>query len=180
MQTGVDHQLYHRWIGEEKSGINYMEIVFTKRYKINLIFSVLISFLTASIISLAVPYIFKDFYLKYNEIQGIIALTVFLTLHLFITRKYRRRKKTVNMPFPEESKQILSEMILFYQMLNDEDKYFFEKKVQIFLSEHRITGIGTDIDTKTKLLIASAAIIPVFRIDDWEYNKLEEIGRAHV
>ena len=152
-----------------------MEIVFTKRYKINLIFSVTISLLTASVIAFAVPYIIEDLYLKYNEIQGIIAVIIFLSLHLFITRRYRRRKKIINIPFPEESRQILSDMVLFYKMLNSDDKYRFEKKVQIFLSEKRITGIKTDIDDQTKLLIASAAIIPIFGIDDWEYDKLEEI-----
>jgi Mlc titration factor MtfA (ptsG expression regulator) len=152
-----------------------MEIVFTKRYKINLIFSVVISSLTASVISFAVPYIITDLYLKYNETQGIIAVITFLTLHLFITRRYRRRKHIARIPFPVSSREILDDMVLFYKMLNAEDKYYFEKRVQIFLSEKKITGIDTDIDTKTKLLVASAAIIPVFKIDDWEYDKLGEI-----
>ena len=152
-----------------------MEIVFTKRYKINLIFSVVISSLAAVVTAFAVPYIMTDLYLKYNETQGLIAAMTFLALHLFITRRYRRRKKTARMPFNEESREILEDMVLFYKMLSRDDKYYFEKRVQIFLSEKKITGIGADIDDETKLLIASAAIIPVFKIEDWEYDKLEEI-----
>jgi len=60
-------------------------------------------------------------------------------------------------------------------MLDNDDKYRFEKKVQIFLSEKKITGIETDVDNAARLLIASAAIIPVFKIEDWEYDTLGEI-----
>jgi len=60
-------------------------------------------------------------------------------------------------------------------MLGSDEKDYFEKKVQIFLGEKIITGVGTEIDDSTRLLIASAAIIPVFKIDDWEYDTLGEI-----
>ena len=152
-----------------------MEVVYTRRYKINLLFSVIISFSAASAAAFASPYLFGDILFGTVNLEGAVAASVFVLLHLFITGRYRRRKKIMSIPFPEEWREILSELVLFYRMLGDDDKHYFEKKVQIFLSEKIITGIETEIDDSTKLLIASAAIIPVFRIEDWEYDTVGEI-----
>ncbi len=152
-----------------------MEPVFTRRYKINLLFSLIISFTAALIAVYSVPFLQRGFFPGTPEIQGIAAAAVFMGLHIFITGKYRRRKKTAARPFPDEWREILSEMVLFYKMLDEDDKYYFEKRIQIFLSEKIITGIETEIDDRTRLLVASAAIIPVFKIEDWEYDTLGEI-----
>ncbi len=152
-----------------------MEVVFTRRYKINLFFSLAISLIAATFASYASPYLLKDVFSSVESYQGGIAAVVFVVFHLSLTSKYRKRKKIASAPFPAEWRDILSELVIFYRMLNADDKYIFEKKVQIFLGEKRITGIETDIDSATKILIASAAVIPVFRIEDWEYDTLGEI-----
>lgn len=152
-----------------------MEIVFTRRYKINLMFSLIVSVTAAVCAGYAVPYLQDDLLPGTADLKGIAAAAVFAALHLFFTRKYRKRKRILNTPFPEAWRGILSELVLFYRMLGEDDKYIFEKKVQIFLAEKIITGIETDADDSTKILIASAAIIPVFKIDDWEYDTLNEI-----
>jgi hypothetical protein len=153
----------------------YMEVVFTRRYKINLFFSLAVSLTMATFASYASPYLLKDFLSSVGNYQGGIAAVVFIVFHLTLTSKYRKRKKIASVPFPEEWRSILSDLVLFYRMLNSDDKYIFEKKVQIFLAEKRITGIETDVDNTVKLLVASAAIIPVFKIEDWEYDSLGEI-----
>lgn len=152
-----------------------MEAVFTRRYKINLIFSLMVSMSAASLAAYAAPYLFGNQLIGPVKIEGIAAVSVFLGLHLFITGKYRKRKKIAAVPFPEEWREILSELVVFYRMLSDDDKYSFEKKVQIFLAEKLITGVKTDVNDSTRLLIAAAAIIPVFKIEDWEYDTLGEI-----
>jgi MtfA peptidase len=152
-----------------------MEVVFTRRYKINLIFSLIIS-LTAAIFAANVAlFLLEKYYPRTKYLASIIATTVFVFLHLFITGKYRKRKKVTSIPFPGHWRRILSDLVFFYRMLSDDEKYYFEKKLQIFLAEKKITGIETDVDDSTKLLIASAAIIPVFKIEDWEYDTLGEI-----
>ncbi len=152
-----------------------MELVFTKRYKINLIFSLVISLSSAAFTAYASPYLLRNIFPGIENIGGIAAASVFVLLHLFITGKYRKRKKIVSVSFPEDWRSILSDLVLFYKLLSDDEKYCFEKKVQIFLAEKIITGIETEVDDSTKLLIASAAIIPVFKIDDWEYDTMGEI-----
>jgi MtfA peptidase len=152
-----------------------MEILYTKRYKINFIFSLIISGLTASLSGFISPFLLKNTGFVDENIYAVLAAFVFVAVHFFLTNKYRKRKKILSMPFPVEWKEILSGSVAFYRMLDDEDKFNFEKKIQIFLAEKIITGIGTDIDDRAKLLIASAAIIPVFKIEDWEYHSLEEI-----
>ncbi len=152
-----------------------MEVVFTKRYKINLLFSMVVSLSAASVAAYASPYLLKDIFPGVDNISGVAAASVFILMHLFITGKYRKRKKIVSSPFPEEWRTILSDLVFFYKMLGEDEKNYFEKKVQIFLAEKIITGIGTDVDDSTKLLIAAAAIIPVFKIEDWEYDTLGEI-----
>ena len=91
------------------------------------------------------------------------------------TRKERRRKQTVRQDFPAEWRKILHDRIGFYHTLDDEGKARFEKMVQLFLSEKRITGIETEIDDLTKMLVASSAIIPIFGFQDWEYQNLGEV-----
>lgn len=153
----------------------YMEAVFTRRYKINLVFSLIVSLSAASLTAYAFPYLFGNIFIGSVNIEGIAAASVFILLHLFITGKYRKRKKITAVPFPEEWRDILSDHVIFYRMLNSDEKYYFEKRVQIFLAEKIITGVKTEIDDRTRLLIAAAAIIPVFKIEDWEYDTLGEI-----
>jgi len=152
-----------------------MELIFTRRYKINLLFSLIISLTAAVFTGYASPYFLRKLFPGNENLSAAFAAAVFVILHLLITGKYRKRKKTVSIPFPGEWRVILSDLVFFYRMLSEDDKYYFEKKVQIFLAEKRITGIGTDVDDSTKLLVASAAVIPVFKIEDWEYDTLGEI-----
>ncbi|MFH0975751.1 MAG: M90 family metallopeptidase [Spirochaetota bacterium] len=152
-----------------------MEAVFTRRYKINLLFSLIVSIITAIVAANVVSFLLRKFFPDMENLTGVITASVFIFLHFFITRKYRKRKKIASIPFPEKWKKILSDLVFFYRTLSDDEKYYFEKKVQIFLAEKIITGIGTEVDDSTKLLIASAAIIPVFKIEDWEYDTLGEI-----
>jgi Mlc titration factor MtfA (ptsG expression regulator) len=152
-----------------------MEAVFTRRYKINLVFSLIVSLSAALLAAYAAPYLFGNQLIGPVNIEGIAAASVFVLLHLLITGKYRKRKKITAVPFPAEWSGILSDHVLFYRMLNSDEKYYFEKRVQIFLAEKIITGVKTEVDDSTRLLIAAAAIIPVFRIEDWEYDTLGEI-----
>ena len=152
-----------------------MEAVFTRRYKINLLFSLIISLSAAAAAAAASPYLLKGILPVTGNVEGAAAVAVFAALHLAITAKYRRRKKIVSVPFPADWREILSDRVLFYKMLGEDEKNYFEKRVRIFLAEKIITGVGVEADDATRLLIASAAIIPVFKIEDWEYDTLTEI-----
>ena len=99
-----------------------------------------------------------------------------LLFYRWATRKTRRRKKVLAQEFPPEWRKILMDRVGFYHTLKtDEDKTRFEKMLQLFLSEKRITGIDVVVDDVTKVLVGSSAIIPIFGFRDWEYHNLGEV-----
>ncbi len=91
------------------------------------------------------------------------------------TKKYRERKELSQTPFPEAWKKILHRYVTFYRALNEEEKARFETEIQIFIHEKGITGIKTEIDDTTRLLVAASAMIPVFGFPEWEYDNLGEV-----
>ena len=148
--------------------------IFKKREKFNHTFSIIIS----GIISLPfISLLFSDLNKNLYFTAGIILFTIilFICLYLIFTRKYRRRKKILKKPFPDNWKTILKNEVIYYQKLNDDEKNLFQKHIQIFLDEKTITGIDTDVDDKCKILVAVSAIIPIFKLPGFEYDHLREI-----
>lgn len=102
----------------------------------------------------------------------LIAVLIFLiSWNLYSKHNWRLPKE----PFPNNWKQILVKYVAFYNSLSAEEKVSFEFKVQEFLLNCRITGISTEIDDTDKLLVASSAIIPVFKFKDWRYLNIAEV-----
>ncbi|MDX5420998.1 MAG: zinc-dependent peptidase [Hymenobacteraceae bacterium] len=106
----------------------------------------------------------------------IVVTIICLIFYRWATRKKRRRRKVLAQDFPAEWRKILRDRVGFYHTLkSEEDKRRFEKMLQLFLSEKRITGIDVEVDDLTKVLVASSAIIPIFGFRDWEYHNLGEV-----
>ncbi|MHA6248106.1 M90 family metallopeptidase [Pontibacter sp. CAU 1760] len=99
-----------------------------------------------------------------------------LLFYHWATRKTRKRKKVLTQEFPATWRKILQDRVGFYHTLRtDEDKARFEKMLQLFLAEKRITGIDVVVDDVTKILVGASAIIPIFGFRDWEYQNLGEV-----
>ncbi|GAB3199534.1 Mlc titration factor MtfA (ptsG expression regulator) [Pontibacter aydingkolensis] len=99
-----------------------------------------------------------------------------LLFYRWATRKQRNRKMVLAQEFPAEWRKILTDRVGFYHTLKtDEEREHFEKMLQLFLAEKRITGIQVEVDDTTKVLVAASAIIPIFGFRDWEYQKLGEV-----
>jgi hypothetical protein len=90
-------------------------------------------------------------------------------------RRNNSRWKLPKEPFPKDWKIILKRDVSFYNSLSEEEKSKFEYKVQEFLLNCRITGIETKVDTTDKVLVASSAVIPIFKFDDWKYSTIHEV-----
>jgi hypothetical protein len=110
-----------------------------------------------------------------HNMRAFVGIAVFLFADLFFTRKYRKRKRILQSDYPPHWESILEEYVPYFRNLNKEDKEYFLRKIQIFLEEVMITGVKIEIDDLTQLLVASAAIIPVFRIPDWDYPFLTDV-----
>jgi Mlc titration factor MtfA (ptsG expression regulator) len=70
---------------------------------------------------------------------------------------------------------LLQQHIDYYQKLNDTDKARFESRIAAFLSDTNIEGVGTEITDLDRVMIASSAVIPVFRFPDWRYHNLTNV-----
>ncbi len=98
-----------------------------------------------------------------------------LAIYLFLTRKFRRRARLLQTAFPEEWREILYSRVGFYRRLDGAERRRFENDIRVFLAEKRISGIKTDVDTTTRLLVAASAVIPIFGFPEWEYDNLAEV-----
>ena len=96
-------------------------------------------------------------------------------IYWLLTSRMRRRRKIIARPFPDAWEAILQKDVDFYRSLQDSQKTRFRKMMQVFLDEVDITGVRTDIDETTRVLVAASGVIPVFGFEDWEYAGLGEV-----
>ena len=90
-------------------------------------------------------------------------------------RKRRQRQQTLARAFPEKWRNLLDHQVVFYQKLDPAERIRFEKAIQHFLYDTRITGVGTEVDDITCVLVAASAIIPIFGFPAWRYRNLQEV-----
>lgn len=107
----------------------------------------------------------------------VTVLQIFFTLLLIvliILLVFQPRRKP---PFewPEHFSDLLNDYVPFYAHLNENDKKVFEERAHKFLLAVRINGANADVEDLDRILIAAAAIIPVYYIRDWEYINLREV-----
>ena len=98
-----------------------------------------------------------------------------VAVYAWIRRTIRRRRRVVAREMPDHRRGILAERVAFYAALSEDERRRFEGMVQVFLDEVAVTGIDTDVDEVTRMLVAASAVIPVFGFTDWEYGSLGEV-----
>jgi len=90
----------------------------------------------------------------------------------FSTRKHAPAQQD---KVPGTYNAILGEKVEYYHKLSEADKAKFEKRVDEFLGEVTIEGVGTEVTDLDRVLIASSAVIPIFGFPDWKYKNLTNI-----
>ena len=88
---------------------------------------------------------------------------------------FPRRKKLKTERLPANWRNQLEHTVTFYAQLDPPEKIRFETQLQQFLTEVRITGVGTTVEDKDRLLVAASAVIPLFGFPGWQYRKLNEV-----
>ena len=96
-----------------------------------------------------------------------------LIILILLAFRMKGEKAVINMP--ENYKELLEDYVQFYRQLDEADKRLFEKRLEKFLIDVKITGVNAEIEEVDRILIAAGAIIPVFIFSDWEYINLQEI-----
>ena len=105
-----------------------------------------------------------------------VAFILLVAIGLYALYFFTRRSK----PLPgneltTDDKSLLEENVLFYTKLDEEERLQFEEDIHFFLSHTKITGVDTRLDQLDRLLVASAAVIPIFRFKKWRYYNLREV-----
>ena len=104
----------------------------------------------------------------------IITIVVFAGL-AWLWYRSRYHKSTPEEKIPGTYRAILSEKVEYYQKLDKADQAKFEKRLDEFLGDVHIEGVGTEITDIDRVLIASSAVIPIFGFPDWKYKNLTNI-----
>lgn len=94
---------------------------------------------------------------------------------VFVLLLLGSRRKVKPLPLPDNFRDILQEYVAFYQNLDSSEKERFEGRMKQFLTQVRLTGIGTEVEDMDRVLIAASAVIPLFHFPDWEYTNLREV-----
>lgn len=102
-----------------------------------------------------------------------ISLIIIIIAVIFFRKGLRKdRSKYI---VPENTQQLLTTNVAFYNKLSDADKVLFENRICDFLSNVAIRGVDVSIEDIDRVLVASGAIIPIFAFPDWRYNNLNEV-----
>ncbi len=98
-----------------------------------------------------------------------------LALRRVLDRRTARRRAAVASPFPGEWREFLLEAYDHYERLPGEWRRRFEQDLRLFLSEKRITGVGTEASDELRLLVAASAVTLSLGWPEYEWRQLTEV-----
>ncbi len=105
----------------------------------------------------------------------VIAVVVLLLIGYFIFKKPKLPQQVIDPQQETNYKSLLEQHVSFYQRLQPEQQQSFVLKVETFLQETRIEGVGLELEDLDRLLIAAGAVIPIFNFNDWKYPQLTNV-----
>ena len=91
-----------------------------------------------------------------------VLAAILYAFYQYVTADSRRTTAALAQPFPSAWRAVLAERVAFYLALAEPEKTRFEQQTQVFLARTRITGVQTEVDDTTHLLVAASALIPVW------------------
>ena len=103
------------------------------------------------------------------------SLFVLAGLVVLILLAFRMKGDKAIVRMPENYKELLEDYVQFYRELDEADKRLFEKRIEKFLIDVKVTGVNAEVEDIDRLLIAAGATIPVFSFSDWQYINLQEV-----
>ncbi|AFD05645.1 M90 family metallopeptidase [Solitalea canadensis] len=107
--------------------------------------------------------------------EKIIGLLGIILLICLVRNYLGLNKKTTINPDNVNLRTILEDNVLFYSRLSPDQKRLFEEKINQFLAEIHIEGVGMEITDMDKVLVAASAVIPIFHFDHWKYKNLTNV-----
>ncbi len=104
-----------------------------------------------------------------------IVIVLMAAITYFTISKKKKKEEAIEKPFPEAWTSYLLKNVTFFRSLSTEDQLVFQKWINQFLYEKKITPVGTIVTDENRLLVASSAIIPVFSFPFYMYPNLDEV-----
>ncbi|MBL4677886.1 MAG: zinc-dependent peptidase [Mucilaginibacter sp.] len=101
-----------------------------------------------------------------------IIIAVIISFTLF---QRRRKRDLTQVILTDKQKALLTEHIDYYNNLPSDDKAYFIDKIELFLDAVRIEGVGLDVNDTDRLMVASSAVIPIFKFKDWTYRNVTNV-----
>ncbi len=117
--------------------------------------------------------------MNYQTITAFALLFVIIAIYIiyrYVFKSNEVDKELLEKPFPEEWRKILNERVIYYRNLEPEKKKEFEERVKRFIAEKKIYGVGVKVTDTDKLLVASAAVIPLFAFPYYTYPNVREVA----
>lgn len=111
----------------------------------------------------------------FGALLAVLVLLFVLWQVIYFMRRKKQRAALLPKTFPPAWTQFLVQRVAFFEKLNAEQRKDFEQRVLIFLSKVVITPVKTRIDHEDRLLIAAAALIPIFYLGESSYPNLREV-----
>nr|WP_294942548.1 M90 family metallopeptidase [uncultured Mucilaginibacter sp.] len=105
----------------------------------------------------------------------IVVSAFFIAILFYAIKKMRHKYKPTQAVLTPTQKQILASNIQFYNHLNDTDKLYFEDKIEQFLDDVRIEGVGLELTDTDRIMVAASAVIPIFGFKDWAYRNVTNV-----
>lgn len=104
---------------------------------------------------------------------GLIITIIAIAFAIFLALS-RPKKKPVFVPY-ETIKNTLQEKVAYYARISAEEQLRFQKEVDEFIQEVKISGVKTEVTDEDRVLLAASAIIPIFAFPGWKYPNLREV-----
>ena len=101
-----------------------------------------------------------------------IIITIVICYSLF---QRRRKRELTQVILDDKQKELLAQHIDYYNNLSADDKAYFIDKVEQFLDAVRIEGVGLQVNDTDRLMVASSAVIPIFKFKDWTYRNVTNV-----
>jgi len=107
----------------------------------------------------------------------LVVLSVGLLAFVFLSALGKKRKPIQAPPIPpKKAHALLLKHVRFYAGLSREDQTRFRERVKEFLDTVAVTPVGgVELRPLDQLYVACAAVIPVFRFENWRYKALNEV-----
>ena len=104
-----------------------------------------------------------------------IVIVLCCAIIFFALKRIRKNTSPTLTVLGPKYQTILTDNIHYYNQLTDPDKTRFEDKIEQFLDDVHIEGVGLELTDTDRIMVASSAVIPIFGFKDWRFQNITNV-----